>query len=185
MISATLRAYLEQKLGPGFRFYRLGFNIFAIVTLIPVGVYAYQLNGPLVFRWEGYLRSIQILLLVIAGLLFFAGARHYDALQVLGIRQIREKSNHRVLTESGELDTTGILGMVRHPWYTAALALIWARGLDMAAIITNSILTIYLVTGTILEERKLIMEFGNRYRKYQENVSMFFPYKWLKSKLGE
>jgi hypothetical protein len=39
------------------------------------------------------------------------------------------------------------------------------------------------VIGTFLEERKLVREFGDRYRKYQAEVSMFIPLKWLQTKL--
>ena len=34
-----------------------------------------------------------------------------------------------------------------------------------------------------LEERKLVAEYGDEYREYQKQVSMFIPYKWLKSKI--
>jgi protein-S-isoprenylcysteine O-methyltransferase Ste14 len=125
----------------------------------------------------------QVLLLTIAVLLFFAGARHYDMLQFLGLRQIRTRASHGVLTETGKLDTTGILGITRHPWYLATIMLIWARGLDVSTLITNIILTVYLIVGTILEERKLLIEFGKDYRRYQETVSMLIPVKYLKYKI--
>jgi protein-S-isoprenylcysteine O-methyltransferase Ste14 len=41
------------------------------------------------------------------------------------------------------------------------------------------ILSLYLVVGTILEERKLVAEFGESYRAYQREVSMLVPWKWL------
>jgi len=78
---------------------------------------------------------------------------------------------------------SGILGVIRHPWYTAAIIIIWMRNIDISTLIVNIILTLYLVVGTFLEERKLLLEFGEKYRYYQENVSMLFPLNWLKSKL--
>jgi protein-S-isoprenylcysteine O-methyltransferase Ste14 len=45
------------------------------------------------------------------------------------------------------------------------------------------ILTAYLIVGTLLEEKKLVREFGMEYRAYQARVSMFLPYKWVKSKI--
>ena len=54
----------------------------------------------------------------------------------------------------------------------------------VSTLIVNSILTIYLVTGTVLEERKLVIECGDNYRDYKERVSMLFPFKWLSSKLS-
>jgi protein-S-isoprenylcysteine O-methyltransferase Ste14 len=79
------------------------------------------------------------------------------------------------------LDTSGILGITRHPWYLATILFIWARQLDVSAILVNVILTLYLVVGTYLEEKKLIGEFGEKYLTYQKKVSMLIPYKWLKS----
>ena len=47
------------------------------------------------------------------------------------------------------------------------------------------ILTVYVVIGTHLEERKLVAEFGDEYREYQQTVSMLFPWKWIKSELTQ
>ena len=129
------------------------------------------------------MRIGQVILLGIAVLLFFLGGRRYDARQMLGIKQIRERTSNKVLTDTGELDTSGILGITRHPWYLATILFIWARQLDVSAMLVNVILTSYLIVGTFLEEKKLIGEFGDRYRTYQNRVSMLIPYKWLKSKL--
>jgi hypothetical protein len=41
------------------------------------------------------------------------------------------------------------------------------------------VLSAYLVVGTLLEERKLVIEFGEESRRYQSRVSMFIPVKWL------
>ena len=87
------------------------------------------------------------------------------------------------ITDTGELDTSGVLGITRHPWYLATLLLIWARPMDVSAIIVNVILSAYLIVGTCLEEKKLVREFGEKYLAYQREVSMLIPYKWLKSKI--
>lgn len=89
-----------------------------------------------------------------------------------------------MITESGELDKSGVLGIIRHPWYLAAILLIWARPLDISTIIVNFIFTFYLIAGAYLEERKLIREFGEKYLNYQKRVSMLVPYKWLKTKIA-
>ena len=129
------------------------------------------------------MRIGQVILLGITVLLFFFGGRRYDALQMLGIKQIRERTSNKVITDTGELDTSGILGITRHPWYLATILFIWARQLDVSAMFVNVILTSYLIVGTFLEEKKLIGEFGEKYLTYQKRVSMLIPYKWLKSKL--
>ena len=129
------------------------------------------------------MRLFQVLILGIAGLLFFLGGRHFDIRQVLGIRQIREGNSNKAITVTGELDTSGVLGITRHPWYLATMLLIWSRQMDISAIIVNVILTLYLVVGTYLEEKKLVKEFGDKYRIYQKKVSMLIPYKWLKCQI--
>jgi len=126
------------------------------------------------------MRIGQALLLGLAGWFFFLGGRHYDIRQVLGIKQIREGTADMAITDTGELDTSGVLGMTRHPWYLATMLLIWARQMDVSTIIMNLILTSYLIVGTYLEEKKLVREFGENYRNYQKKVSMLIPYTWLK-----
>jgi protein-S-isoprenylcysteine O-methyltransferase Ste14 len=84
------------------------------------------------------------------------------------------------MSETGGIDTTGILGLTRHPWYLGALFFIWSDDarITVSSLIVNVILTIYIVCGTILEERKLVAELGDAYRDYQKWVPMLFPTRW-------
>ena len=84
---------------------------------------------------------------------------------------------------SGGLDTRGVLKVIRHPWYLGVFLFIWANDLSLKELIVNLILSAYLVIGTFLEERKLVLEFGDKYKEYQGQVSMFIPIKWLRSKI--
>ena len=182
MISVSVTEYFKKHLGSKFRFYRLFFNLIAILTLIPVALFAYSMRAELFFHWDGYMRIGQVLLLAAAVLLFFLGGRHYSVRQVLGINQIKEGTSNRSISDTGELDTSGVLGITRHPWYLGTILLIWARQMDASVLIVNVILTSYLIVGTVLEEKKLIEEFGEKYEAYQNRVSMLIPFKWLKSK---
>jgi len=182
MISASVLEYFKKYLGAGFRYYRIFFNIIAIATLIPVALFAYSIPTIAIFHWNGYMRIIQVLLLGISVLFFFLGGQHYDIGQVSGINQIKEGTSNKAITDTGELDTSGVLSITRHPWYLATILLIWTRQLDVTAIVVNVIFTSYLIVGTHLEEKKLIREFGEKYVAYQSAVSMLIPFKWLKSK---
>jgi protein-S-isoprenylcysteine O-methyltransferase Ste14 len=183
MISVSVTEYFKKHLGPRFRFYRLFFNLVAILTLIPVTLFAHSIRTQVIFSWNGYMRIGQVLLLVVAVLLFFLGGRHYDVGQVLGIKQIKEGTAKKAITDTGQLDTSGVLGIIRHPWYLATMLLIWARQMDTSVIFVNVILTFYLMVGTFLEEKKLIREFGEKYLTYQKSVSMLIPFKLLSSKI--
>ena len=182
MISISATEYLKKRLGLKFRFYRLSFNLIAILTLIPVVLFASSVRTQAIFHWDGYMRIGQMLLLIVTVLLIFLGGRHYNVRQVLGIKQIKEGISNKAISNTGELDTSGILGITRHPWYLATILLIWARQMDLSALFVNVTLTSYLIVGTVLEEKKLIREFGEKYKAYQNRVSMLIPFKWLKSK---
>lgn len=89
-----------------------------------------------------------------------------------------------MLTDDCSLDTGGVLSVVRHPWYSGGILIVWARTLDPAAIVTNAVLCGYFVVGAMLEERKLKAQFGRQYAVYQRRVSMLFPVKWAKRRLS-
>jgi protein-S-isoprenylcysteine O-methyltransferase Ste14 len=185
MISLTVTDYLKKRLENYYKFYRLFFNLVAFTTFLPLLFYSKSLKGPVLFRWEGYLTIIQIALLIIVISLFISGGLKYDMLEFLGIRQIKTGKSHYTLSESGDIDTTGILSITRHPWYLAAIIFVWIfnREIYFATLIVNIILTLYLIIGTILEERKLIIELGDIYLEYRKKVSMLFPTKWILSRL--
>jgi protein-S-isoprenylcysteine O-methyltransferase Ste14 len=183
MISTSVTTYLKARLKETFRFYRLFYNIVALITLVPVLLYSASIPGEPLIRWQGYFKILQLFLFVCALYFFIAGMMNYDMLQFMGIRQIRNGESHVSLSESGTLNTTGVMGITRHPWYLAAIMILWARPVNVQELITNIILTAYLITGAFLEERKLLMAFGDTYRDYQQSVSMLVPLKWIRSKI--
>jgi protein-S-isoprenylcysteine O-methyltransferase Ste14 len=185
LIAVPVTEFFRRVLGPHFRFYRLFFNLFSLGTLVLLISYSHsgQFKTGVVFRWDGYLRFVQWSLVGLAAFLAVAGARHYSMLRFLGIQQVRHSGHQGAMTESGEFDSSGVLGIVRHPWYAAVFLLLWARDMNLAEITVKIILSAYLVVGTILEERKLVQEFGDQYAEYQRRVSMFVPLKWLRKRM--
>jgi protein-S-isoprenylcysteine O-methyltransferase Ste14 len=185
MISLTVTGYLRRKLGAYFRFYRLFYNVVALTTLLPVLLYSQMLKGPVIYRWQGSMTFVQILFLAVAVALLIAGSLKYDMHHFIGIRQIRSGKSPAAISKSGEIDTSGILNVTRHPWYLGAIVFLWVgyRELYVSTLVVNVLLTVYLIVGTVLEERKLIIEFGESYRNYMRRVSMLFPAKWLFSRL--
>ena len=143
MISTSVSEYLQVHLGKNYRFYRLFFNIISILTIVPVLWYSYSIESEYVFHWRGFLILFQITIVIISFYLFYTGGKHYDGFQFLGISQIKQGNSQKLLSQSGKLDTKGILCVTRHPWYLGAILIIWARNLDFSAIIINVILTGY------------------------------------------
>jgi protein-S-isoprenylcysteine O-methyltransferase Ste14 len=183
LITPKVTNFFKNILGESYRFYRVSYNIFALVSLIPVILYTNSIRQTPFFIWDGYLLPVRYLLLAVGILLFYAGARQYDMSTFLGIKQIRRTVNHNLINATGKLNSNGILGVVRHPFYIAIFPLLWATNLDVTILIVNSILSLYVIIGTILEEQKLIKEFGDEYREYQRKVSMLFPLKWIRNRI--
>jgi len=185
LISITVTDFVTRALGDNYRFYRLFFNIFSAGILVPLLMYSHSArwSTALLLTWEGYMRIIQYCLAGLGVIMAITGARHYNMFQFLGIQQIRKRRSGTAMTESGEFDSSGVLGIVRHPWYLAVFILLWSRDLNVAGFIINIVLSAYLLIGTLLEERKLVLEFGENYKAYQRQVSMLLPLKWLRSRL--
>jgi protein-S-isoprenylcysteine O-methyltransferase Ste14 len=184
MITLTFTGFIKQWWRSYYRYYRLFYNIVSIAVLVPIVIYSYSIKEEPFFMWEGYLLPVKWALFALGILLFILGSRHYSMSSFLGIAQIKEASNHKLMNETGKLDSSGVLGVIRHPYYSGVLPLLWSSDLDISTLITNVILSIYIIAGTLLEEHKLVHEYGNEYIRYKEKVSMLFPFKWIKNKLG-
>jgi len=145
------------------------------------------MGGEAVFAWQGWGTTARVVLLAAAGLLFRGGAKRYDISYFLGLRQLRMGDVHTLLSNTGDFLATGVFGIIRHPWYLGSLLGIWSILGEYRRPIFNAavILSLYLVVGTLLEERKIIKEYGSGYRRYQQQVSMLFPWKWLKNWLQQ
>jgi protein-S-isoprenylcysteine O-methyltransferase Ste14 len=52
----------------------------------------------------------------------------------------------------------------------------------MMDLVINTLLTLYVLIGTWLEERKLVLEFGEAYLRYQRQVPMLIPFTKSKCK---
>jgi protein-S-isoprenylcysteine O-methyltransferase Ste14 len=183
MISTSAIALAHKMFGRYFKFYRLIYNAISVLTLLPIIVLMFSISSIRIFEWTGLLRIFQAAL--VSGGLFFlvAGAKNYDGLQFIGVRQIMLQKHQKGLTESGRLHTEGILRVTRHPWYLSGLFVLWARDLDSVSLLVNGVFSAYLILGAMLEEQKLVQEFGQEYIDYQSRVSMLFPCKWIKTKL--
>jgi protein-S-isoprenylcysteine O-methyltransferase Ste14 len=185
LISVPFTEAIRRRFPKGFRYYRLAYNLLAVITLAPVLLYGYLLRADPIVRWQGPWTIVPILLAAGAAYFFWAGARRYDLRQFLGLRQINDEKTCSVLTDDCSLDTGGVLSRVRHPWYAGGMLIVWARPLDVSAILVNLIICSYFVVGAILEERKLKVQFGQDYVDYQRRVPMFFPVKWTRRPLSE
>jgi protein-S-isoprenylcysteine O-methyltransferase Ste14 len=113
---------------------------------------------------------------------FWAFFFNYDSLSFFGIRQILSLRKEKNINQSMEIKKNGLLGIMRHPMYFALIIYLWCQTYRVSDIVVNSLLTIYIIIGTLLEERKLVLEFGDTYVQYQREVPMLIPFTKPKAK---
>lgn len=181
LITPFMTRRLRRLPGSVRLYFRLGYNITALATLLPLVIYTLSLQGDNVFAWQDGWVVLRFCLLGISFWVFYGGARRYDMGYFLGLKQISSRENHTLLTEDAAFARDGIFAVIRHPWYLASLILLWSAlpVYSLSTTLAAAILSLYLVVGTVLEERKLVAEFGEHYRAYQREVSMLLPWKWL------
>ncbi len=165
--------YIKDKalmlFGKGFRFYRLMYTFISIFTFVPAFLVwlKYTDSTPLVYSLPGQLYPLIILIRSSALGMFVYAFFQTGILEFMGIRQEKTKTI---------LITGGAYGIVRHPLYTAGIILLFTR-MDMSLLdlIAVLLVSVYLVIGAFIEEKRLLLVFGEEYRKYQRRVPMFIP----------
>lgn len=159
-----------------YAFYRMCYVAISVVLLIPVINYAAQLESELIIT-DGLPLTIVRRVLMVGSLIMFFWAFffNYDPLSFFGIRQILNFGRSKKSNPSNEIKKNGLLGIIRHPMYFALIIYLWSQTYRASDIVGNTVLTIYIIIGTILEERKLVLEFGDTYVNYQKEVPMLIP----------
>lgn len=67
---------------------------------------------------------------------------------------------------------------VRHPLYFFTLLMIWCcPEITVDRLLFNILFTVWIVLGTMLEERDLVAEYQGAYENYQRRVPMLIPWK--------
>jgi protein-S-isoprenylcysteine O-methyltransferase Ste14 len=113
---------------------------------------------------------------------FYWGVRSLGSFDPLGIKIIKRRLYNRE-QKTLSLAARGAYQWVRHPLYFFIIIMIWSFPvLTSDRLLFNIIWTIWIVIGTILEERDLIAEFGYGYREYQKKVPMIIPSKYKLNK---
>ncbi|MGV8074807.1 MAG: methyltransferase family protein [Syntrophobacteraceae bacterium] len=181
--SLSILFFLQHSLmiRPRFRPTRLGeaaqpalFSIFSGVVLFIIMIFwqnssliHIELGRPgIVFTDLIYLFSCMGSLWVILSL---------DKFDPFGIRTLK---NHISMKPSTRVPfiIKGPYRFVRHPLYFLTLLIIWANPLVTAdRLMFNVMFTVWIVIGTLLEEKDLHALYGNSYRAYQGNVCMLVP----------
>lgn len=165
------KAWVRSWTGRGYRFYRIGYNL--ISTWGAVALIKYQYRLPPEWLFEPVLATrIAGGFLAVAGVITIVLALRSYSAEFFGTDALRGRQ------PSDHLVETGILGRVRHPLYLGLLLVVWGQLVfDPRAshLYVNLLLTAYTLLGIWLEERKLVIQFGEAYRRYRQRVPMLIP----------
>ncbi|MGV6826112.1 MAG: methyltransferase family protein [bacterium] len=159
---------------PGFMpWYRLFFNLIAIVLLVIPLTLTFLDPGPWLWQWSGGLAWLMngLALGAVAG--FVYSLKFYDGSEFIGLRQLR--ANETRVEDQENLHISPLHRHVRHPWYFFAIVLLWTRDMTPEWLISTVFITGYFIVGSRLEDRKLIQYHGEPYRQLCHRVPGVFP----------
>jgi protein-S-isoprenylcysteine O-methyltransferase Ste14 len=113
---------------------------------------------------------------------FLWGMFSVDLWRFVGIRQVFAYFSREPLPLPEEpLQEGGIYGIVRHPLYLFGLLILWAIPvMTLNVLLLNAGATLYLVVGSLIEERRLLDGYGEVYRRYRQRVPWLLPWPFLK-----
>jgi methanethiol S-methyltransferase len=175
LISTGFTNFLVRLLKKYHAFYRLFYVLFSLVLLIPLIQYTDRLESVSIISDGPVLNLVRIVLATGSLAMFFwAFFFNYDSLSFFGIRQIMNFG--KTEPSSKEINRSGVLGIIRHPMYLALIIYLWSQTHRLIDLYLNLALTVYVIIGTLLEEKKLVSEFGEAYVKYQQEVPMLIPF---------
>ena len=187
LASLKAKQLVRRRLGErAARFYRLAYNVFSVVSFLPVLALAALTPDRTLYQVRLPWSALMIFGEILATVVLVVGFLQTDVWEFIGLRQAAggavSLSNGPVETNQGRLVTWGLYRYVRHPLYTAGIAFIWLMPLMTVNVLAiNLALTVYVVVGAIFEERKLRGEFGQAYADYAARTPMFLPFmKWNK-----
>lgn len=103
---------------------------------------------------------------------------------LLGLHSIREHLRADRMppppdpTGRSTLTVTGPYRWVRHPLYSCVIMLLWADPeMGPGRLMFAALWTAWIYVGARLEERDLVLEFGDAYRRYRRRVPILIPWR--------
>ena len=165
---ASSRAGLGRLFGRG---HRLAYNILALAQLVAVlGVGAWAGAGARNFNVPPPVPVVQYALLAIGLLLGLAALRAYRAGPFIGWAQLAGEED-----DGQPLVTDALHARMRHPLYTALFCILWGAARDELGLATAIWGSLYLFGGSVFEERRLVVRYGEPYRAYRRATPRFIP----------
>lgn len=175
LLTTRTTAWFRKQLGEKFAFYRIFYNLFSLITFLPLFYWQRTIPGPTVIPLSPFLMIFKYIALAFGVIVIAGSFASFDVWEFIGIRQTvsgeQQKEKDPVITKHG------LYGIVRHPMYLGGIIFLAASmtHAPLPQFLGYLILAIYMIIGTVREDRRLARELGNVYRNYQKEVPMILP----------
>lgn len=165
-----LRAFVPEP------FHGMVFTVASAFALL-LCLALWQRVGEPIDRLDGFPTWLMRALFLLALIGFAWGIRALGSFDTFGIRPaVAYLRSGR--TRPSPFVVRGPYRWVRHPLYFFTLVLFWScPAITLDRLLFNGFWTVWVVLGTFLEERDLVLQFGNSYVQYQRQVPMIFPWR--------
>lgn len=173
LASLWAKAKVKNGVGPlAKRGYRLAYNLFAGVTLLPLLALPGLLPDRGLYRIPFPWVLLSVFFQIMAAVALGIGLLQTGLWSFLGIQQLFGS----IENDPPVLVVHGLYRWVRHPLYTAGLVFIWLIPVMTVNLLAFNIgLSGYILVGAIFEERKLLREYGKAYAEYRARTPMLIP----------
>jgi len=151
------------------RCYRLFYNLGSLAMFGWV-MAAYR-SSPLLYAAPGIWRWVLYAAQMVAAATIFRCVRQTGAGDFLGLSQLRS-----AIAQPRRLVTDGWYARVRHPLYLYSTLFLVLNPVMTAQWLLLTVFSVaYFIVGGMIEERRLLKEFGDEYRRYRQRVPFMIP----------
>lgn len=175
LVTTRITLWFRKQLGAKYTFYRIFYNLFSLITVLPLFYWQLTISGPIVIPLSPYLMICKYAALIFSIIVIAGSFITFDIREFIGIRQ--KVSGDQENEKKAVIKKHGFYGIVRHPMYLGGIIFFTASMMNapLPQFLGYLILAIYMIIGTVREDRRLARELGNVYRNYQKEVPMILP----------
>jgi protein-S-isoprenylcysteine O-methyltransferase Ste14 len=131
---------------------------------------------PVIWTVEGTAATVVWAIFWLGWAILLASTFLLNHFELFGLSQVFARLDERPVAEP-EFRTPALYRLVRHPIYFGFLLGFWAAPVMSAGhLLFAAGATGYILVGIWFEERDLVAQFGDQYRRYRRQVSMLIPF---------
>jgi methanethiol S-methyltransferase len=174
LATITIKNYAQRVFGSaGKTYYRFFYTVIGIVTTFAYGILLILLPDARIYTIPRPWVFGTLLIEFIAVVCLLASLKQSGMLAFIGLDVVLIRNSKQ---PAAGLITGGFYKFMRHPIYFFTFVILWLTPLmtwNMLAFVIG--ITVYTLIGSLFEERRLVLEFGQAYLDYQKKTPWIIP----------